>query len=87
MLLFDRFCLKLVYRSIIGERKNCNVFGDAALINYANLCEFSQNHIKCLMLQPIQFMFLMHIMYIILRPLQQKCMSSGQYSRSRSKVN
>ena len=24
-----------------------NVFGDAALINYANLCKFSQNHIKC----------------------------------------
>ena len=24
-----------------------NVFGDAALINYANLCIFSQNHIKC----------------------------------------
>ena len=23
------------------------VFGDAALINYANLCKFSQNHIKC----------------------------------------
>ena len=38
-----------------------NAFGDAALINYANLCKFSQNHIKCLMLQPIQFMFLMHI--------------------------
>ena len=29
-------------------------------------------------------MFLMHI---IPRPLQQKCMSTGQYSRSRSKVN
>ena len=24
-----------------------NVFGDAALINYANLCKFSQNHITC----------------------------------------
>ena len=24
-----------------------NVFGHAALINYANLCKFSQNHIKC----------------------------------------
>ena len=24
-----------------------NVFGDAALIIYANLCKFSQNHIKC----------------------------------------
>ena len=24
-----------------------NVFGDAALINYANLCKFSQNHLKC----------------------------------------
>ena len=24
-----------------------NGFGDAALINYANLCKFSQNHIKC----------------------------------------
>ena len=24
-----------------------NVFGDAALINYANLCKFGQNHIKC----------------------------------------
>ena len=23
------------------------VFGDAALINYANLCKFGQNHIKC----------------------------------------
>ena len=32
------------------------------------------------MLQPIQFMFLMHIMYIILRPLQQKCMSTLQVS-------
>ena len=40
-----------------------NVFGDAALINYANLCEFSKNNIKCLMLQPIQFMFLRHIYY------------------------
>ena len=24
-----------------------NVFGDTALINYANLCKFGQNHIKC----------------------------------------
>ena len=24
-----------------------NVFGDAALINYANLCKFIQTHIKC----------------------------------------
>ena len=24
-----------------------NVFGDAALINYANMCKFGQNHIKC----------------------------------------
>ena len=24
-----------------------NVFGHAALINYANLCKFGQNHIKC----------------------------------------
>ena len=51
-----------------------------ALINYANLCKFSQNHIKCLMLQPIQFMFLMHIMYIILRPLQQTLVHGLQVS-------
>ena len=43
----DRFCLNLVYRSIIGKKKGPNVFGDAALINYANLCKFCQNHIKC----------------------------------------
>ena len=28
-------------------KKSPNDFGDAALINYANLCKFGQNHIKC----------------------------------------
>ena len=43
-----------------------NVFGDAALINYANLCKFSQNHIKCsyfLISQQILFKFGIQIYY------------------------
>ena len=34
-----------------------NIFGDAALINYANLCKFSQNHIKCYFLISRQILF------------------------------
>ena len=43
-----------------------NVFGDAALINYANLCKFSQNHIKCsyfLISRQILFKFGIQIYY------------------------
>ena len=43
-----------------------NVFGDAALINYANLCKFSQNHIKCsyfLISRQIFFKFGIQIYY------------------------
>ena len=42
------------------------VFGDAALINYANLCKFSQNHIKCsyfLISRQILFKFGIQIYY------------------------
>ena len=42
------------------------VFGDAALINYANLCIFSQNHIKCsyfLISWQIFFLFGIQIYY------------------------
>ena len=43
-----------------------NVFGDAALINHANLCKFSQNHIKCsyfLISRQILFKFGIQIYY------------------------
>ena len=43
-----------------------NVFGDAALINYPNLCKFSQNHIKCsyfLISRQILFKFGIQIYY------------------------
>ena len=43
-----------------------NVFGDAALIKYANLCKFIQNHIKCsyfLISRQILFKFGIQIYY------------------------
>ena len=38
------FGMHVPYRTRLIQSKN--VFGDAALINYANLCKFSQNHIN-----------------------------------------
>ena len=45
-------------------------FGDAALINYANLCKFGQNHIKCsyfLISWQILFKFGIQIYYRFLK--------------------
>ena len=63
------FCLTLVYRSIIGKRKIVMF-----LVMLPSLITSTNP----------TYVFNANT-YIILRPLQQKCMSSRQYSRS--KVN